>query len=65
MDNKQNQPKRKKKRKRKRKPRDAGFGRCIVCNAPLFEQGGFAESGMCGPCCTGEAATYGPPGWSE
>lgn len=36
-----------------------GFGSCMVCDAPLLQVGGFAGSGMCGPCCTGEADTVG------
>ena len=30
---------------------------CIVCNEALGIPGGMAGTGMCGPCCTGEAAT--------
>ncbi len=36
-----------------------GFGNCMVCDTPLLQRGGFAGSGMCGPCCTGEADTIG------
>lgn len=31
--------------------------RCESCNQPLLQKGGFAGTGLCGPCCTGEAAT--------
>lgn len=31
--------------------------KCIVCNQHLGIPGGYANSGMCGPCCTGDAAT--------
>lgn len=31
--------------------------KCIVCETPLGIPGGMAETGMCGPCCTGEADT--------
>lgn len=34
----------------------APFGRCIVCEQELGIKGGCAGTGMCGPCCTGEAA---------
>ena len=32
---------------------------CLVCGAPLIEPGGCAGTGMCGPCCTGDASTVG------
>lgn len=32
-------------------------GHCEVCNAALGVPGGYAGTGMCGPCCTGEADT--------
>ena len=32
---------------------------CVVCGAPLIERGGCAGSGMCGPCCLGDASTVG------
>lgn len=31
--------------------------RCIICHQPLTIPDGYAGSGMCGPCCTGSAAT--------
>ena len=30
---------------------------CIVCETPLGIPGGMSETGMCGPCCTGESET--------
>ncbi len=30
---------------------------CVVCGQKLGLNGGYAETGMCGPCATGEAAT--------
>jgi hypothetical protein len=35
------------------------YGRCFVCKAPLIEPTGCAGSGLCGPCCTGDASTAG------
>lgn len=32
---------------------------CIVCGEPLMEPGGCGGTGMCGPCCTGDASTVG------
>lgn len=32
---------------------------CEVCEAPLTEPHGYAGTGMCGPCATGEADTHG------
>ena len=32
---------------------------CVVCGTPLIEPGGCAGTGMCGPCCTGDASTAG------
>ena len=32
---------------------------CLVCGMPLIEPGGCAGTGMCGPCCTGDASTAG------
>ena len=32
-------------------------GQCTVCEQPLYKKGGYAGTGMCGPCVTGEAAT--------
>jgi hypothetical protein len=36
-----------------------GFGHCFACGTPLCTQGGCAGTGLCGPCCTGEADTAG------
>lgn len=38
-------------------PDDYGEEECLSCGAPLLQPGGYAGSGMCGPCCTGEADT--------
>ena len=35
------------------------FGHCNVCGTPLCTKGGCANTGLCGPCCTGEADTAG------
>ncbi len=35
-----------------------GLGKCEVCDQPLGKRGGYEDSGMCGPCCTGEADTH-------
>jgi hypothetical protein len=32
-------------------------GECVVCLQPLGIPGGMGGTGLCGPCCTGEAAT--------
>ena len=32
---------------------------CVVCGTPLIEPGECAGTGMCGPCCTGDASTAG------
>jgi len=34
-----------------------GLNVCEVCAAALGKPGGYAGTGMCGPCCTGESAT--------
>ena len=34
-----------------------GFGMCESCKTPLFIPGGYGGTGLCGPCCTGEAET--------
>lgn len=39
------------------KKKERGFGTCVVCGQPLLQRGGFANTGMGGPCCTGEADT--------
>lgn len=33
--------------------------RCTVCDTPLIDKGGCGDTGMCGPCCLGEADTVG------
>lgn len=30
---------------------------CIACGTELGIPGGMGKTGLCGPCCTGEAAT--------
>lgn len=30
---------------------------CLSCGEPLGLKGGMGGTGLCGPCCTGEAAT--------
>ena len=41
-----------------REPHGAGeVPRCEVCGCVMVLPGGCADSGMCGPCCTGEADT--------
>jgi hypothetical protein len=43
-----------------REPKSSvGKGHCAVCGTPLFTPGGCANTGLCGPCCTGEADTAG------
>lgn len=32
-------------------------GKCSVCKQQLYKKGGYGGSGMCGPCCTGDAST--------
>ncbi len=46
-----------KQQKMKDLAKDMGCGQCLVCEQPLYKKGGYAETGMCGPCATGEAAT--------
>ena len=48
------------KRVLKRKDRTAGHtaGYCVVCDIQLTKIGGYEQTDMCGPCCTGEAATF-------
>lgn len=36
---------------------DMGMGRCLSCGHPLYRKGGYGDTGLCGPCCTGEATT--------
>jgi len=31
--------------------------KCDCCDTPLGVPGGYGNSGLCGPCCTGEAKT--------
>lgn len=31
------------------------YGKCTVCDAKLLQRDGFLNSGLCGPCCLGEA----------
>ena len=45
------------KKNKKKKKDDAVFGRCESCETPLGVEGGMAGTGLCGPCCTGEAET--------
>lgn len=37
--------------------RGTRFGTCEVCGTELYKRGGYADTGMCGPCCTGESET--------
>jgi hypothetical protein len=37
--------------------RESGCGQCDCCEQPLFKKGGYAGTGLCGPCCTGDAST--------
>jgi transcription elongation factor Elf1 len=46
-------------REQDREPKSFTCGHCAVCGTPLCTQGGCAGTGMCGPCCTGEAETAG------
>ncbi len=32
-------------------------GFCVTCGCPLGLPGGMGGTGLCGPCCTGEADT--------
>lgn len=32
-------------------------GHCEVCRTYLLQPGGYCGTGLCGPCCTGEADT--------
>jgi len=32
-------------------------GCCSVCKQSLYKKGGYGGTGMCGPCCTGDAST--------
>lgn len=34
-------------------------GTCSSCTTPLLQPEGFHLTGLCGPCCTGEADTLG------
>ena len=33
--------------------------RCFTCDQKLALPGGYSETGLCGPCATGEAETFG------
>ena len=48
-----------KKSKRSKKMRLKGEKdyKCSVCGQTMTMQGGYADTGLCGPCATGEAAT--------
>ncbi len=35
---------------------------CMVCECKLTIPGGYYGTGMCGPCCTGEAQTLSEKG---
>ncbi len=32
---------------------------CKVCRDPLLNRGGCGGTGLCGPCCLGDASTVG------
>lgn len=49
---------RRKQRRREPKRDDAPFGKCQTCDQPLGKPGGYADTDLCGPCCTGEALTF-------
>lgn len=51
----------KKKHRPVKRPEKRGLARCMVCEA-IIVPGGYAGTGMCGPCATGEAATIDPLG---
>lgn len=64
MSKKQNRQKRERQerarqRKQKQPTQDAPFGHCEVCETPLMTEGGCEGTGLCGPCCLGEADTVG------
>ena len=44
-------------RRHKRRKRNVSRETCMVCGMPLILEGGYANTLMCGPCATGEAAT--------
>ena len=46
-----------KKGKRKQEEPNDGEIECISCGQPLIIPGGMAGTGLCGPCCTGDAST--------
>lgn len=37
--------------------RKYGAKKCDACDTELFLRGGYSGTDLCGPCCTGEAAT--------
>lgn len=45
------------KMKRPKRKALGGAGKCAVCGQPLGKSGGYGETGLCGPCATGEAET--------
>ena len=47
-----------KQKQQRRKPPPSDAGRCEGCDQPLGIPGGYAGTGLCGPCCTGEAETF-------
>ena len=38
-------------------PKESESEKCASCSTPLGIPGGMGETGLCGPCCTGEAET--------
>lgn len=49
----------KKKTQSQSKPKkDYSHEKCEVCGQPLTKPGGYEDTGMCGPCATGEAETH-------
>lgn len=47
-----------KKKKPQSKPKEDHGEKCDVCEQPLSKPGGYEDTGMCGPCATGEAETH-------
>jgi hypothetical protein len=31
---------------------------CLTCGIPMTQKSGYADTGMCGPCATGESDTF-------
>jgi hypothetical protein len=48
---------RRKARVMKEEARFGAAGNCDSCGQPLYVDGGYGGTGLCGPCCTGEAST--------